>query len=220
VPSFGARDCHSDWETALRGYDSPRDDAIAAAAHPCLACPPRYWSGAPTSLPPSARWPPQNEQIGIAKAAFFPTLSIQRIGRTRKHPLVDRFATVASYNVSVAHMGRRRASRIKSVSAICAPRTRSGFGKLNHRAILELSSPTDALMLKVGKKAALAIPICSFAAAIWRSAAAMSGRRSNSAEGTLTGMGGGGDCVVARAIVTRRAVSQSEWQSRARAGHA
>jgi len=39
-------------------------------------------------------------------------------------------------------------------------------------------------MLIVGKKASLAMPICSFAAATRRSCAAMSGRRSSNTEGT------------------------------------
>ncbi len=45
--------------------------------------------------------------------------------------------------------------------------------------------------MRVGKKAAIATPICSLAAAARRSAAATSGRRSRIAEGTTAGVRGG-----------------------------
>src|SRR5258708_14803146 len=51
--------------------------------------------------------------------------------------------------------------------------------------------PADALNTIVGKNAARAIPICSFDSATRRSAAAMSGLRSRSCEGSPTEIAGG-----------------------------
>ncbi len=61
-----------------------------------------------------------------------------------------------------------------------------------------LNSPDSALLVKppfaerssVGKNAARSTPISALAAATWRSAEAMSGRRSTSAEGRVTGTDG------------------------------
>jgi hypothetical protein len=50
--------------------------------------------------------------------------------------------------------------------------------------------PAEPLSDRVGKKAARATPISALAAATRRSAAAMSGRRSSSVEGTPTGTSG------------------------------
>ena len=57
--------------------------------------------------------------------------------------------------------------------------------------MLPLWKPAEALSVTVGKNAATATPIWALAAATRRSAAAMSGRRSSSSDGTPTGMAGG-----------------------------
>src|SRR6185295_5133523 len=54
-----------------------------------------------------------------------------------------------------------------------------------------LSKPSKALSVTVGKYAALAMPICSFASATRRSAAAISGLRSKSSDGRPGGISGG-----------------------------
>lgn len=53
------------------------------------------------------------------------------------------------------------------------------------------SNPPVALSVTVGKKAARAMPICSFASWVRLSAAAISGRRSSSCDGSPTGITGG-----------------------------
>ena len=50
---------------------------------------------------------------------------------------------------------------------------------------------SDALKVTLGKNAACATPICALACATARSAAAMSGRRSNNSDGTPAGISGG-----------------------------
>jgi len=55
----------------------------------------------------------------------------------------------------------------------------------------ELSKPPLADSVSVGKKAEIATPICSFAAAALRSADAISGRRSSNADGSCAGVAGG-----------------------------
>src|ERR1700686_1185316 len=77
------------------------------------------------------------------------------------------------------------------VSAPAAPIEKKRLGQANQVEIEELSRPADALNVTVGKYAALATPICALAWATSRSAAAISGRRSRSWDGTPKGIAGG-----------------------------
>ncbi len=74
------------------------------------------------------------------------------------------------------------------------------------------SNPPVAVSSSVGKKAARAIPICSLASAARRSAAAMSGRRSSSCDGTPTGITGG--VRVAAGIFQPQALRGASHQNR------
>src|SRR5262245_3717912 len=85
-----------------------------------------------------------------------------------------------------------RFPRSKSVSANAGPTDQNRLGQVNQLVRLVLSTPPEALSIRFGKKADLAIPICSLAAATIRSVAATSGLRSMSDDGTPIGTGGGG----------------------------
>ncbi|AMU16403.1 hypothetical protein A3203_26525 [Burkholderia cenocepacia] len=77
------------------------------------------------------------------------------------------------------------------MAASCGPTVQKRAGSVNSCDHTELWKPPVADSVSVGKNAAIATPICSFAAAARRSAAAMSGRRSRIADGTSTGVIGG-----------------------------
>src|SRR5437773_4360913 len=107
-------------------------------------------------------------------------------------------STVWRYEPTLASKAARAASRCahrsppsNTVCEIDGPTDQNRLGHVNHWARLEVSRPPDALSVTVGKKAALATPICAFVAATRRSAAATSGRRSRSSDGTPTGIAGG-----------------------------
>src|SRR5579864_9255333 len=78
------------------------------------------------------------------------------------------------------------------VSARLPPIDQKRLGHCARVLIELLSKPPDALNGMFGKNAALAIPICSLAAAAIRSLLAISGLRSRRTEGMTTGIGGGG----------------------------
>ncbi len=71
------------------------------------------------------------------------------------------------------------------------PTAQNLLGHLNQFVTESPSIPPVALSTILGKNAARAIPIWSFASATRRSAAAMSGRRSRSCEGKPTEISGG-----------------------------
>src|SRR5690242_19722183 len=80
------------------------------------------------------------------------------------------------------------------VASTCGPSDQNVVGAVSS---VVSSDATLPLNINEGKNALFATPICSFAAAICRSAAAISGRRSNRLDGTPTEMTGGGACIVA-----------------------
>src|SRR5579864_3393983 len=77
------------------------------------------------------------------------------------------------------------------VSATLPPIDQKRLGHCARVLIELLSKPPDALNGMFGKNAALAIPICSLAAATIRSLLAISGLRSRRTEGMATGIEGG-----------------------------
>ena len=78
----------------------------------------------------------------------------------------------------------RRARRSRGcVPASPTPRLQKASMSVIRRVSESLATPPDALRPSVGKVRGLATPICALAAAMRRSAAAMSGRRSSSVEG-------------------------------------
>src|SRR5580698_11233212 len=85
----------------------------------------------------------------------------------------------------------RRNPASNRVSAAAGPAAKKRLGQVNQLLIEVLSNPAVAFSVTVGKYAALAMPICAFAWATRRSAAAISGRRSRSWEGTPNGIAGG-----------------------------
>ena len=70
-------------------------------------------------------------------------------------------------------------------------RPEDGSAKLSQLTGLFPRNPPVAVSTRLGKNAARAIPICSFASAIRRSAAAISGRLSSNCAGTPVGITGG-----------------------------
>src|ERR1700688_3361978 len=85
----------------------------------------------------------------------------------------------------------RRNPASNKASAAAGPSEKKRLGQVNQFTNDVLSNPAAALNVTVGKYAALATPICALACAIRRSAAAMSGRRSRSWDGTPKGIAGG-----------------------------
>ena len=85
----------------------------------------------------------------------------------------------------------RRKPASKIVSARLGPTDQKRLGQVNQLEIEVFPNPPEALNKMLGKYAAFATPICAFAWATPRSAAAMSGRRSRSSEGMPTGVAGG-----------------------------
>src|ERR1019366_1742064 len=102
-------------------------------------------------------------------------------------------ATVSSYCALNCMTVARRNPASNRDSAAAGPIEKKRLGHVNHFANEVLSSPAAALNVTVGKYAALAMPICALACATRRSAAAMSGRRSRSWDGTPMGIAGGLD---------------------------
>ena len=80
-----ARHRHADRQAA-RGVPHRCRAARPASRPPSRsACPRSCWSAGPTSPPPSAAMAEANEQIGIARAAFFPTLTLSAAVGLRGH---------------------------------------------------------------------------------------------------------------------------------------
>ena len=77
----------------------------------------------------------------------------------------------------------RRRPPSKTVARSAGPMAQNPLGSVSSDAAVELATPPPAVSESDGKKAACATPICAFAAATRRSAAAMSGRRSMSSRG-------------------------------------
>src|SRR4029453_8419293 len=75
----------------------------------------------------------------------------------------------------------------------CGPTDQNRVGTDNKSSNTEVCEPPVALSVSDGKNAALAMPICSFAAPTSLSAAAISGLRSSSFEGIPASVDGGGD---------------------------
>src|SRR5438046_2301358 len=83
--------------------------------------------------------------------------------------------------------GQPAADNTERRTPIARPTAQHRFGQLTRGARLEPSTPPLADGVSEGKKAACVTPIFAFAAATRRSAAAMSGRRSRSSEGSPAG---------------------------------
>ena len=84
-----------------------------------------------------------------------------------------------------------RAPPSNSDSASCGPSDQNRLGALNRLDSSEPRYPAVPDSVSAGKNAAWATPICALAAATRRSAAAISGRRSSSCDGSWAGTTGG-----------------------------
>src|SRR5882672_5423232 len=92
--------------------------------------------------------------------------------------------------MAASEVARRRPAS-KSICVTDEPTAQKRLDPISKFPIEVPSKPAEAFSTTVGKKAARAMPICSFASAARRSAAAMSGRRSSSCDGRPTGIAGG-----------------------------
>ena len=92
-------------------------------------------------------------------------------------------ATDSSYAASERWTCACRVPPSNSVAASWGPTDQKRLGSVNNCARLVHTNPPVPLSISTGKNAAFAMPICSFAAAIARSMAVTSGRRSISVDG-------------------------------------
>jgi hypothetical protein len=100
------------------------------------------------------------------------------------------------------------------ISDACGPIAQTRLGQVNKLEICADCSPTAPPIVRLGKYAARAIPMPSFASATRRSADAMSGRRSNSCEGKPTGMAGGANGCDREAMANSAGGLPTGWRLR------
>src|SRR5258708_33040132 len=98
----------------------------------------------------------------------------------------------------------------KTVCAADAPMDQSALGPVSHDGNCPLSKPPTSPKVIVGKKAARAIPTCSLADATLLSAPAISGRLSNSSDGSP----GGGTRGMAGNVAGGRLNEEAGWPQR------
>ena len=165
-----------------------RKERSASITSNWLICPSRYWSRASSVVRSSPcsllRHGPCFQEPNACKAILHFAKGSQHRLPIDGHVFLILRETIVQLSASGAAIEKRQRQR----SSHQRSEQEGSARPIKIRPSSADSNPPEAVRSSLGKKAAFAIPIRALAAAIARSAAAMSGRRSNRLEGRPGGM--------------------------------